>query len=110
MRPAGSSRGFTLIEVLVAMVVMGAAATALFGLLSSSLFNLRKLEDVHRYQLAAEDVMNRLQFVSTFPAEGKLNGRTADLDATWNVTVTPWFPATLQEKPAQAIMKIDVNL
>src|SRR5690349_5505278 len=109
MKPDRSAGGFTLIEVLVALVILGSACAALFGLLSSSLFNLRKLEDVHRYQLAAEDVMNRVDFISTFPPEGKINGRPANLDAEWTLTVSPWLPATLQEKPSQAIMKIDVD-
>src|SRR5256885_12040151 len=109
MKPSTRSRGFTLIEVLVAMVILGSACAALFGLLSSSLFNLRKLEDVHRYQLVAEDVMNRVQFLSTLPPEGKLSGRPRNIDTEWKVTVSPWFPVTLQDKPSQAIMKIDVD-
>jgi len=48
-----NQRGFTLIEVLVAAAVLGITATALFGLLSQSSFNLRKIEDLHRYELAA---------------------------------------------------------
>jgi len=104
------SSGFTLIEVLIAMLILGSACVALFGLLSSSMVNLRRLEDVHRYQIAAEDVMNRMQSMSTFPPEASFTGRPESLDAQWKVTVTPWFPATLQEKPGQAVMKIDVDV
>ena len=52
--------GFTLIEVMVAAAVLGIAATALFSLLSRSLSNIRTIEDLHHYQLAGEDVMNRV--------------------------------------------------
>ncbi len=104
------NRGFTLIEVLVAMVILGLACAALFGLLSRSLLNLRKLEDIHRYQIAAEDVMNRVQVLVKFPPEATVTGRPDNLDAEWKVTVSPWFPATFQEKPSQAIVKINVDV
>ena len=53
--------GFTLVEVLVAASVLAIVATALFGLLSRSLSNLRKVEELHQYELATQDVMNRIR-------------------------------------------------
>ena len=104
------SRGFTLIEVLVAMAVLGMACAALFGLLSSSLFNLRKLEDRHRYQLIGEDVMKRVQALGALPPEGNVKGQVRDVEAEWKVVVKPWFPAALDEKPSEAVMKINVDV
>ena len=73
-----SPRGFTLIEVLVAAAILGITATALFGLFSKSLFNLRKVEDLHRYELAAQDVMNRVRQIPdllTLEIRERLQGR-----------------------------------
>jgi general secretion pathway protein I len=105
-----NDRGFTLVEVLVAMAVLGIACVALFSLLSRSMFNLRKLEDLHHYELACEDVMNRVQLLSRLPPEAQLTGKVADSSADWRISVTPWYPANLISHPGQAIMKIDVNV
>jgi prepilin-type N-terminal cleavage/methylation domain-containing protein len=101
------SRGFTLIEVLVAAAVLGITATALFGLFSKSLFNLRKIEDLHRYELAGQDVMNRVLLLSTLPAPAQAGG-ALDNGARWTVNVNPWAPSSLEEKPEEAVLRIDV--
>ena len=103
-------RGFTLIEVVVAAAVLGLASVAVFSLFSTSLMNLRKLQDLHRYQLACEDVMSRVQLLDKLPPQGSLTGRVSDLAADWSLSVAPWYPASLADKPDQAIMKIDLNL
>ena len=101
-------RGFTLIEVLVAAGILGIAASALFGLLSRSLFNLRKIEDLHRYELAAEDVMNGVLLSSALAAPANAEGPIDNLGAQWNVTISPWAPRNLDGKPDQAVFRINV--
>ena len=103
-------RGFTLIEVLVAAAVLGIAATALFGLLSKSLFNLRKIEDLHRYELAAQDVMNRVLLLSTLPAPAQAGGALDNIGigAHWIVNVQPWAGSSLKDRPEEAVLRIDV--
>ena len=103
-----SIRGFTLIEVLVAAAILGITATALFGLFSKSLFNLRKVEDLHRYELAAQDVMNRVLLLSSLPAEAQAEGALDNIGAHWLVNVKPWVPSAVADKPQEAILKIGV--
>ena len=103
-------RGFTLIEVMVAAAVLGITATALFGLFSTSLSNLRKIEDLHRYHLAGEAIMNRVMLLSTLPGTGDAEGRLEELNARWTAKVTPWLPETLESKPAEAVLKVDVEV
>ena len=101
-------RGFTLIEVLAAAAILATAATALFGLLSTSLFNLRKVEQLHRYELAAQDLMNRVLLLSTLPAEGEAEGALDNIGARWKLTVTPWAPSNFDKKPEAAILKVNL--
>src|SRR5213594_4648046 len=105
-----NQRGFTLMEVLVAASVLGIAATALFGLLSKSLSNLRKVEDLHRYELAAQDLMNRVLLQQTLPAPATAEGAIDNLGANWSVKITPWAPPTLEKKPGQAVLKVEVEV
>ena len=101
-------RGFTLIEVLVAAAVLGIAASALFGLFSKSLFNLGKIEQLHRYELRAQDVMNRVLALSSLPAPAQAEGALDDIGARWTVKVEPWTLLGLDDKPEEAVLKIDV--
>ena len=105
-----ADRGFTLIEVLVAAAVLGITASALFGLFSKSLFNIGRVEDLHRYELAAENVMNRVLLLSVLPGAGEAGGVLDDSGARWNVTVQPWAPADLASKPGEGILRVAVSV
>lgn len=105
-----NERGFTLIEVMVAAAVLGMAATALFALFSRSLTNLRAVKDLHHYQLAGEEIMNRVLLLGSLPPGGNVQGRIEKLGARWVVEVTPWIPKSLDGNPREAVMKIDVQI
>ena len=103
-----ADRGFTLIEVLVAAAVLGITVSALFGLFSKSLFNIGRVEDLHRYELAAQNVMNRVLLLQTLPGGGEAGGVLDATGARWSVTVKPWAPANLEDKPAEGILRVAV--
>jgi general secretion pathway protein I len=102
--------GFTLIEVMVAAAVLGIAATALFSLLSRSLSNIRTIEDTHHFQLAGEEILNRVLLLPSFPPGGTLDGELSPLGAHWAVTFTPWIPQKVEDTTTAAVMKIDVEI
>src|SRR5215831_10097812 len=102
------NRGFTLIEVLVAVSVIAITATALFGLLSTSLSNLRKVEDLHRYELAAQDVMNRVLSLPDVPVPAMAQGTVENSSAQWTVSIDPWAPSKVDADTRQAIVKVRV--
>lgn len=103
-------RGFTLIEVVVAVAILGLSSSALFGLFSTSVDNLRRIEKLHGYQIAAAEVMNRVLLLPVLPADGQAGGRLRQIDANWSVRVEPWIPESLEGRPEQAIMKIIVEV
>ena len=103
-------RGFTLIEVVVAVAILGLSLSALFGLFSTSVDNIRRIDELHRYHLAAADVMNRVLLLPVLPADGQASGRLSQIDADWRVRVEPWIPESFDGRPAQAIVKIVVEI
>src|SRR5215831_6870727 len=103
-----SSRGFTLIEVLVAASVIAITATALFGLLSTSLSNLRKVEDLHRYELAAQDVMDRILSLPDVPFPAMAQGTVENSNAQWAANIDLWAPPNADKDTRQAIVKVHV--
>ncbi len=103
-------RGFTLIEVVVAVAILGLSSSALFGLFSTSVDNIRRIDELHRYHLAAADVMNRVLLLPVLPADGQASGRLSQIDADWRVRVEPWIPESFDGRPAQAIVKIVVEI
>jgi general secretion pathway protein I len=105
-----TQRGFTLIEVIIAAAIFGIAATSLFALLSRSLANLRKIEDLRHYQLAGVDIMDRALLLSKLPRGGTIEGDLENPPARWIVKVTPWIPEQLDPAATEAVMKIDVEV
>jgi len=83
---------------------------SVFGLLSEFMLIYESWKTFIAINSLREDMMNRVQFLSTFPPEAKISGRPSGLDAEWNVTVSSMVPRDASEKPIAAIIKIDVDL
>jgi prepilin-type N-terminal cleavage/methylation domain-containing protein len=103
-------KGFTLIEVIVAVAILGLTGSALFSLFGRSIDNIRRMEELHSYQLAGEEVMNRVLLLGRVPAAGEVRGRLDQIDADWTVRIVPWIPDTLEGRPDQAIVRIEVEI
>jgi prepilin-type N-terminal cleavage/methylation domain-containing protein len=103
-------QGFTLIEVIVAVAILGLSGSALFSLFGRSIDNIRRMEELHSYQLAGEEVMNRVLLLGSVPANGEARGRLDQIDADWTVRILPWIPQTLEGRPDQAIIRIEVEV
>jgi len=89
------TRGFTLLEVLVATVIMAIAVTALMSGLSGAVRNASRLRDHDRVAQLARLRMNELLVDSTLPRNAALEGRfdgsiAGNLDAGWQALVTPF--------------------
>src|SRR5580658_9387518 len=60
MRATSRQRGFTVLEALVAVMILGSAVAAISGVLSTSLRNIGRAEDYQRVTLLARAQMNEL--------------------------------------------------
>jgi general secretion pathway protein I len=69
-----SRGGFSLLEVLVATVVMGVAVTGLIVGLSQSVKNVSRLADYDRAAILARTKMNDLLLDVTLPFDGSVDG------------------------------------
>lgn len=88
-------RGFTLLEVLVATVIMAIAITGLLSALSTSLRSAARLTDYDRAALLGRQKMDELLIASKVqklaPFEGTWGPEVAgDLRTGWRARVTPF--------------------
>ena len=82
-------RGFSLLEVLVAFVVLALVGTSLFRLFSGALTNVGAAGDYSRALLVAESVL--AETAATQPLqESARNGNSEDGAIAWTARVTPY--------------------
>ncbi len=82
-----SKQGFSLLEVLVATVVMGIAVTGLIVGLSQSVKNAARLSDYDRVAMLARTKMNDLLLDVNLPFDGSAEG---NFDADQTAVPTGW--------------------
>ena len=85
------ARGFSLLEVLVAFVILAAVATALFRLFSGALANASAADEYSRAVLVAESALTAA--AATQPLrEATETGSADDGRIEWTARVTPYSP------------------
>lgn len=88
--PLPRSEGFSLLEVLVAFVVLSLVATAIFRLFSGGLGNASAAEEYSRAILIAQSVQSEI--AATTLREGTQSGSADDGRVQWTVQVLPYEP------------------
>jgi len=86
-------RGFTLLEVMVATLIMGIAVAGLLSALSTSLRNASRLTDYDRAALLGRQKMDELLLAKPLPHNSVLegtwdNGVTAAVPMGWRARMT----------------------
>lgn len=89
-----STRGFTLLEVLVATAIMAIATVTLLSALTTSLRNAGRITDADRAALLARQKMDELLLTPSLPLNGELSGAwdpsiTGGVPAGWRAMITP---------------------
>lgn len=85
------ARGFSLLEVLVAFVILSLVATALFRLFSGALANASAADDYSRALLVAESALAEAAAVQPL-REGTQSGSADDGRIAWTTRVAPYAP------------------
>lgn len=88
-------RGFTLLEVLIATVIMAIAVAGALSALYGSLFNAGRLTEVDRASMLARRKMEELLVETRLPKNVVLEGPydpalTGGYRSGWRATVTPY--------------------
>jgi general secretion pathway protein I len=85
-RPA-LHRGFTLLEVLVALVIVALGLIAAFGQVNQTVTTATRLRDKTIAHWVAMNEMTRLRLLGEFPATGSRSDEVEMARSTWRYTV-----------------------
>ena len=99
-------RGFTLLEVLVATVVLAVAITGLLSALTGSLNNISHVTEADRAAVLARRKMDELITVRELPRNQIIEGRwdqATGVEGGWRAQVTP-FEAPPDAGPGALVM------
>jgi general secretion pathway protein I len=100
------SQGFSLLEVLVAMMVLGVAFSTLFGLISGSMRNVDRLQEYEKITRMAQMKLNELTMQLNQGLTPELSG-TFDLKYRWQSRLEPLaLEVGSQAKPGYSLFRV----
>ena len=104
-----NNRGFTLLEVLVATVIMGIAVAGLIAGLSQSVKNASRLTDYDRSAMLARTKMNDLLLDVNLPFDGTVEGQfdrdqSGGVPSGWRASLRP-FDVPPHAQPGTVILQ-----
>jgi general secretion pathway protein I len=103
-----NEKGFTLLEVLVATVIMGIAVAGLVAGLSQSVRNASRLTEHDRAAMLAKTKMNDLLLDSNLPITGMVDGDFGEvaqgMKAGWRAALKP-FDAQRNAGPGAIVLQ-----
>lgn len=108
-------KGFTLLEMLVATVIMGIAVTGLLSSLTASLRNTARLTEYDRAALIARQKMDEILLLPRVPLGATMNQsippeQMGGLEAGWKARVTPFEHGPAVVAGAQILERIELQL
>jgi len=98
MSRARVAAGVTLLEVIIAMTILGLGFAALFARMSQSARNITKLEKVERREMFTRNLLAQLDLVQQL-RPGDASSGTFDDGTRWRLEIQPYVPVTPQ-RPA----------
>jgi len=106
---SGRARGFSLLEVLVAFVILSLVATALFRLFSGALGNASAADDYSRAMLVAESALAEAASIQPL-RETAQTGSADEGRIAWSTTVAFYNPQDVSDDLQRAGETLPVRL
>jgi len=108
-------RGFTLLEVLIATLIMGLAVVGLLSAISTSLRGAARLTDYDRAAILARAKMDALLLDRALPPFSVLHGEFGDsilggVRAGWRARVTPFDMPANRGPGTQILERIELEI
>lgn len=108
-------RGFTLLEVLVATVIMGVAVTGLIVGLSQSAKNASRLSEYDRAVMLARTKMNDLLLDISLPFDGAVDGtfdaeQSGGMQSGWRAVLKPFEQRPNSQPGSEIVQRISLQI
>lgn len=104
------SQGFSLMEVLVAMMVLGIAFSTLFGLISGSMRNVDRLQEHEKIMRLAQMKLNELTLQMNQGVSPEISG-SFDLKYRWQGRLEPLsVEAGPDMKPGYSLFRVRLSV
>jgi general secretion pathway protein I len=97
-------RGFTLLEVMVALVIVALGLMAAFGQVNQSLTAASRLRDKTLANWVAVNEMTGLRLLAEFPAIGSRSDEVEMARTTWRYTIK------VVKTPLAALRRVDISI
>ena len=97
-------RGFTLLEVMVALVIVALGLMAAFGQVNQSLTVASRLRDKTLANWVAVNQMTQLRLLGEFPAIGTRSDEVDMARTTWRYTIK------VVKTPLAALRRVDISI
>lgn len=98
------SQGFTLIEVMIALLVLGLALSALISTVGSASSNTAWLQDKTFAHWVAMNQLTELQIQKAWPRPGKQEGTAEMSDREWD------WETTISNTPDPDLRRVDIRV
>ena len=103
MKRACKTRGFTLLEVLIALAIVAMSVGALLGTVTSSASNVIYLKDKTLAEWVALNRLTEVRIDKSMPSKGKRKGSTTMAGMRWE------WEEEVTELPFQGMLRIEVR-
>ena len=100
MKAVNSSKGFTLVEVLVALVLLAVALSAMIKTASENTVNTAYLRDKYLAGLVAMNKIDEMMAGRVWPATGNSNGKVEMARQTW------FWQMKIENTPDESLRKV----